>query len=52
MNWVLVNYTVVDKNETFDVCEQEEKNKKKKKHKLKKLLKYAIPLLRILSYLL
>ena len=30
MDWVIVNYTVVGKNETFDVCESEEKNKKKK----------------------
>ena len=43
MNWVLVNYTVIGKNETFDVSEQEEKNRKKTKP-LKYILKKLYPL--------
>ena len=44
MNWVVVNYTVVNKNEIFDVSEAEEKNKKLKKTKpLKYIIKKLYP---------
>ena len=45
--WVIVNYSVKSKNETFYVTEREEKNKKKK-NKLKKIAKTILPLLTVI----
>ena len=48
--WVVVNYSVKDKIETFFVNEEEEKNKKKTNVWVTILL-YAIPIFRFLSYI-
>ena len=45
--WVIVNYTVKSKNETFYVSEKEEKNKKKKS-RFKKILKTGFALVTVI----
>ena len=50
--WVLVNYSVKDKIETFFVNEEEEKTKNKKNKNIwMTLLLYSIPVFRFLSYI-
>ena len=45
--WVLVNYSVKSKNETFFVSEHEEKHRKKK-NKYKKVTKMLLPVLTVI----
>ena len=47
MRWVIVNYSVESKNETFFVSENEEKTKKKKSS-FKKILKTGFALVTVI----
>ena len=47
MRWVIVNYSIESKNETFFVSEKEEKNKKKKSN-FRKAAKILFPILSVI----
>jgi len=47
MRWVIVNYSVQSKNETFFVSENEERNRKKKSN-FRKAAKILFPILSVI----